>query len=49
MKKPTDKMIAFAEAIAEKLDIDIDIKTLSFAEVSDLIDEFKDDYYFKEE
>ncbi len=26
----TKKMIAFAEAIAEKLDIDIDIKTLSF-------------------
>lgn len=47
--KPTERMKKYAEDIAEKLDIDIDIKTLSFEEVFDFIDEFKDDYYFKEE
>ena len=42
MREPTKKMKEFAEAIAERLDIDIDTDYLTSKECADFIDEYKE-------
>jgi len=46
MNQPTEKQIKFAEDIATALDImSVDFRNMSYEEVSEFIDENKDDYY----
>lgn len=43
--KATDKMIEFAEAIAEVLDLP-ELGTTDYDEIKEFIEENKDDYYY---
>jgi hypothetical protein len=45
MNKPTDKMIAFAEKIANKLDLEMPDKT-SYEAVKEFIDLWIEDYNY---
>lgn len=45
MNRPTDKMIAFAEKIADKLDLEMPDIT-SFQAVNEFIDTWIDDYNY---